>query len=391
MKKSIFCLLASSAILCCCNSNKHITSQWGDPMVNAMSNMLVLPDAKAFQQTIDGKQVSLFVIKNKDIEAAVTNYGARIVSVLVPDKQNVLTNVVVGYDSIKPYTQGGDTYYGAIVGRYGNRIAKGKFTLDGSEYKLATNNAPNHLHGGNKGFSRVVWDAKQLSDSSVELTYVSPNGEEGYPGTLTASVTYTVTATRELKIDYKATTDKNTVVNLTNHSYFNLNGAGSSTIDNHSLIINADNYTPVDATLIPTGKIESVKGTQLDFTTAITIGQRINDSSFIQMKYGHGYDHNYVLNAGLTTTPHKAAEVVGDKSSIVMDVFTTEPGVQFYTGNFMNGMHMIQGGKTDGYRTAFCLETQHYPDSPNEPGFPTTELKPGETLHSTTVYQFSTK
>lgn len=346
------------------------------------------PDPKAFQQTIDGKQTELYLLKNGNIQAAITNYGARVVSLLVPDKSGNMTDVVVGFDNVKDYSQGGDTYFGAVVGRYGNRIARGKFKLDGKEYTLATNNPPNHLHGGKKGFSREVWDANQPNDTTLVLTYVSRDGEEGYPGTLTARVTYTLTSNNALRIDYEATTDKKTVVNLTNHSYFNLNGEGSGTIDGHLMMLNADHYTPVDSTLIPTGEIASVANTPLDFTQATPIGKRINDTANQQIKYGKGYDHNFVLNKPGTGSVSKAAEVTGDQSGIVMDVFTDQPGIQFYTGNFMDGSHTLKNGDKDNYRTAFCLETQHYPDSPNHPRFPSTTLAPGETYKTTTIYAF---
>ncbi|HEY6977563.1 MAG TPA: aldose epimerase family protein [Chitinophagaceae bacterium] len=390
MKILSFTLITSVALMVACNSNKQTNEQQNSDSTKYQS--MEIPDTKAFQQTIDGKQTNLYVLKNKsNMQAAITNYGARVVSLLVPDKNEKITDVVVGFDNVKDYTEGGDTYFGAIVGRYGNRIAKGKFKLDGREYNLATNNAPNHLHGGNKGFSREVWDADQPNDSTLVLTYVSKDGEEGYPGNLTAKVTYTVTGNNELRIDYEATTDKKTVINLTNHSYFNLNGQGTGTVNDHLMMINADKYTPVDSTLIPTGKIESVANTPLDFRTPTTIGSRINDTGNIQLKYGKGYDHNFVLNRNGGAELSKAAEVAGDVSGIVMDVYTMEPGVQFYGGNFMNGSHTIKGDKKDDYRTAFCLETQHYPDSPNHPQFPSTTLEPGKTYKTTTIYAFSVK
>lgn len=379
------------SLFACNNSQQQGQSNEGDSTTTAAKDSSLLPDAKAFQQTIDGKQTNLYTLKNKDMQVAITNYGARVVSILVPDKNSKLTDVVVGQDNVQAYTDGGDTYFGAIVGRYGNRIAKGKFKLDGKEYTLATNNGANHLHGGKKGFSRQVWDAQPVGDTSLVLTYVSKDGEEGYPGTLTSKVTYTVTANNELKIDYNATTDKKTVINLTNHSYFNLNGQGSGTINNHTLQINADNCTPVDSTLIPLGKIAPVANTPLDFRTAKTIGERVNDTGNIQIKYGLGYDHNFVLNPNKGGGLNKAAEAIGDQSGIVMDVYTLEPGVQFYGGNFMTGNHSLKNGKKDDYRTAFCLETQHYPDSPNQPSFPSTTLEPGKEYKTTTVYAFSVK
>jgi len=372
-----------------CNNTQQTKEEQSSDTTKPQSSMQI-PDAKAFQQTIDGKPTNLYVLKNSNIVAAITNYGARVVSLLVPDKNGKMTDVVVGFDNVNDYTQGGDTYFGAIVGRYGNRIAKGKFKLDGKQYTLPTNNGPNSLHGGDTGFSRKVWDAQQLNDSTLQLTYVSKDGEEGYPGTLTAKVTYTVMSNQELKIDYEATTDKKTVVNLTNHSYFNLNGQGSGTINNHLMMIKADKFTPVDSTLIPTGSLESVANTPFDFRSPTAIGARINDTSSIQLKYGKGYDHNFVLNP-TNDSLTEAAEVMGDQSGIVMNVFTDQPGVQFYGGNFMDGSHTIKGGKKDNYRTAFCLETQHYPDSPNHPDFPSTTLSPGEVYKTTTIYEFSVK
>jgi aldose 1-epimerase len=357
---------------------------------DSSANTSLIPSAKNFQQNIDGKQTNLYVLKNGNMQVAITNYGARIVSIVVPDKNGNPTDVAVGYDNVADYGNGGDTYFGAIVGRYGNRIAKGKFKLDGKEYTLATNNGQNSLHGGKKGFSREVWEAQQLNDSTLQLTYISKDMEEGYPGNLTSKVTYTVLSNDKLKIDYEATTDKNTVLNLTNHCYFNLNGQGSGTILNHSVMIDADKFTPVDSTLIPTGKSQAVKGTPFDFTTANTIGSRVNDTTDQQLKYGHGYDHNYMLNTKGNIS-EKAAEVTGDQSGIVMDVYTLQPGLQFYIGNFMDGSHTLKQGKKDDFRTAFCIETQHYPDSPNQPNFPSTELKPGQQYQSTTIYAFSVK
>lgn len=390
MRNSLSVLIFVSLAFVACHNAQQTTEQQNSDTTKSQSQSMQIPDAKAFQQTIDGKPTNLYVLKNSNIVAAITNYGARVVSLLVPDKTGKMTDVVVGFDNVNDYTQGGDTYFGAIVGRYGNRIAKGKFELDGKKYTLATNNGPNSLHGGNKGFSRQVWDAQQLNDSTLQLTYVSKDGEEGYPGTLTAKVTYTVMGNQELKIDYEATTDKKTVVNLTNHSYFNLNGLGSGTINNHLMMINADKFTPVDSTLIPTGNLESVANTPLDFRSPTAIGARINDTSSVQLKYGKGYDHNFVINE-TNDSLTKAAKVMGDQSGIVMDVYTDQPGVQFYGGNFMDGSHTIKGGKKDSYRTAFCLETQHYPDSPNHSDFPSTTLSPGEVYKTTTIYEFSVK
>ncbi len=350
-----------------------------------------LPAKEDFQSTIAGKKTDLYLLKNKNnVQAAITNYGGRLVSLLVPDKAGKVMDVIVGFDQIQPFTEGGDTYFGASVGRYGNRIAKGKFTLAGKTYTLATNDGPNHLHGGKVGFSRVVWEANQSNDSTLVLTYLSKDGEEGYPGNLNTKVTYTLTSANELKIDYEATTDKKTVLNLTNHAYFNLNGAGNGDILNHALQINADSYTPVDSTLIPTGKIEQLAGTPLDFKNPTAIGARIG-ASHQQLKYGKGYDHNYVLATQKSAALKPAATVVGDKSGIVLEVLTQEPGLQFYSGNFMAAKNKIKGGKQDEYRSAFCLETQHFPDSPNQKNFPSTSLSPGQTYKTTSVYKFSVK
>lgn len=355
------------------------------------SEATIVPAKQAFQKTIDGKKTDLYILTNKkQAIAAITNYGGRVVSLIVPDQNGKPTDVVVGFDNVTAYGEGADTYFGATIGRYGNRIAKGKFKLDGKEYSLPVNNAPNSLHGGPLGFSRVIWDANMVSNDKLELTYVAKDGEEGYPGNLTVKVTYTLTDENELKIDYHATTDKATVINLTNHSFFNLNGEGAGSIADHVLQINADSYTPVDTTLIPNGKIEAVAGTPLDFTKPVTIGSRIG-ADFEQLKIGQGYDHNYVIAKHKLKELTKVATAEGDKSGIMMDVYTVEPGIQFYTGNFMDGTHKLKNGTMDDQRSAFCLETQHFPDSPNQPKFPSTVLKPGQVYETTTIYKFYTK
>ncbi|AKQ44446.1 aldose epimerase [Rufibacter radiotolerans] len=349
-----------------------------------------LPERANFQRTIDGKQTDLYVLKNKNnLQAAISNYGARLVGLWVPDKAGKLTDVVLGFGTLDDHTKGPDGFYGATVGRFGNRIAKGKFTLEGKEYTLDTNNGPNHLHGGANGFSRVVWDAKQPSQNTLELTYLSKDLDSGYPGNLLAKVTYTLTDANELKITYQATTDKTTVVNLTNHSYFNLNGEGSGTILNHQLQINADQYTPVDATAIPTG-IEPVAGTPFDFRKALPIGANIAQQNQ-QLKFGKGYDHNYVLNRKTKSGLETAATMIGDKTGIVMEIITQEPGLQFYSGNFMKGNHALKSGARDEYRAGFCVEPQHFPDSPNQPTFPSTVLKPGQTYKTVSLYKFSVR
>jgi len=343
--------------------------------------------ADAFEKTIDGKQTHLYILKNKNgITATFTNYGGRIVSLLVPDKTGKLTDVVLGFDSVDGFVNSTERYYGATIGRYGNRIAKGKFKLDGIEYQSSINNLPNTLHGGKQGYQEVIWDAKLIDSTTLELSYQSKDMEEGYPGNLTIKVIYSLTDNNEFKCVYEAHTDKKTIVNLTNHAFFNLNGEGSGTILNHLLQVAADNYIPVDAGLIPTGKIEPVKGTPFDFTNPETIGKRIDDDNE-QLKNGKGYDHNYVLNKHDITTP--IAIVIGDKSGIKMEVYTEEPGIQFYSGNFMQAKNVMKRGIKDEFRTSFALETQHYPDSPNQPQFPSTELKPGDIYKTQSLFKFS--
>jgi aldose 1-epimerase len=342
---------------------------------------------RAFLQTLDGKEVKLFVLKNKkNATAELTNYGARLVSLFVPDKNGAMVDVTLGYDSLASYTRPGESFFGATIGRYANRIANARFSLDGKEYKLAVNNGPNTLHGGNKGFDKVVWDAMQKDSQSIVFSYVSKDGEEGFPGTLTSKVTFTLTDENAIQIDYEATTDAKTVANLTNHAYFNLNGAGSGTINDHELMINADNILPVNATLIPTGKPAKVAGTPFDFRQLAIIGTRI-DTTNEQIRNGQGFDHNYVLN-GVDGKVNKVATIKGNISGITMEVYTDQPGLQFYGGNFLNGARPGKGGKTYNYRDAFCLEAGHYPDSPNQPAFPTTVLNPGETYKQTTIYKF---
>ena len=337
--------------------------------------------------TFDDKPVHLFTLTNKNgVQVKISDYGGTITSFMAQDKNGKKSSIVIGLDSLSGYTAG-VPYFGATVGRYGNRIAKGKFTLDGKTYSLATNNGPNALHGGKKGFDKVVWTASDTNsaESKLTLTYVSKDGEEGYPGNLTSHVTFSLTDDDMLKIEYTATTDKATVLNLTNHSYFNLTGdAGSNTILNHSVMIDADRYTPVDATLIPTGQLAPVKGTPFDFTTAHLIGERIKQTGGDPV----GYDHNYVLNKKDTSLT-KVAEVTESTSGRKLEVFTTQPGLQFYSGNFLDGTIKTSGGKPINQYTGFCMETQHFPNSPNTPSFPTTILRPVQTFHSITEYKIS--
>lgn len=350
-------------------------------------------EKKAFGKTSDGKPADLYVLTNSSgMQAAITNYGGILVSLKVPDRQGKIDDVVLGYDSVAGYVTD-KAFLGATIGRYGNRIAQAKFSLNGNTYMLAKNDGPNTLHGGVKGFNKVFWDAKPISgrdSQSLQLTYLSKDGEEGYPGNLKVQVTYTLTENNELKIDYEATTDKETVVNLTNHAYYNLAGQGEGDILDHMLTIHADRFTPVDATLIPTGHLQSVKGTPFDFTKAFAVGSRIVKDDD-QLNLGKGYDHNFVLNAGQNPSPVPAAMLYEPKSGRVMEVSTTEPGIQFYSGNFLDGTIKGKGGKVYKHRYALCLETQHYPDSPNQPDFPSTVLKAGEKYKTTTIYAFSAR
>jgi len=385
--KSFFAIFLPVCALYLAACNQSAKKSTTASTMTDSSASVILPPSSGFEKTIDGKQTHLYILKNKNgVQASFTNYGAHLISLAVPDKTGKLTDVVIGFDDIDKYKKSLMAFYGATIGRYGNRIAKGHFVLDGRRYDLFINNKPNTLHGGKKGFNDVVWDTKQTSDSSITFTYLSKDMEEGFPGNLNCSVTYELTNDNAVKISYEATTDKTTVVNLTNHSYFNLNGIGSGTILNHTVQLKAANYTPVDSTLIPTGKIAPVAGTPFDFTKPATIGSRINEKDE-QLKNGKGYDHNFVLDKHDITTP--VATVTGDKSGIKLQIFTDEPGLQFYSGNFMNGGNTMLGGKTDDYRTGFAMETQHYPDSPNQPQFPSTVLKPGQTYKTVTIYKFS--
>ena len=345
-----------------------------------------------FGKTADGQNVELYTLTNANgVEAKITTYGGIITSLKVPDSNGKLDDVVLGFDSLDSYLKGHPSF-GIITGRYANRIAKGRFKLNGVEYKLPINNGPNSLHGGTKGFDKRVWNAKPLTKNnevSLELSYLSKDGEEGYPGNLSTTVVYTLTDDNELKIDYSASTDKDTVVNLTNHSYFNLAGQGTGDILGHQLMLNADRFTPVDATMIPTGEIRSVKGTPMDFTQMTAIGEHINQD-YEQLKIGRGYDHNFVIN-GASGTLRQAAKVYEPTTGRVLEVLTTEPGVQLYTGNFLDGSKIGKGGKVYNQRYGFCLETQHFPDSPNKPDFPSTVLKPGDRFRSTTIFKFSTQ
>ena len=339
--------------------------------------------------SVDGKSVYLYTLTNRNgLEARIANYGGIVVSLTAPDRQGNFTDIVLGYDSLASYLKA-TPYFGAIVGRYGNRIGGAKFSLNDTAYRLAANDGANHLHGGMKGFDKVVWDADSGStsgDSSLTLRYTSKDGEEGYPGALSVTVVYALTDSNQLRIDYAATTDKPTVLNLTHHSYFNLAGAGKGDILDHELTINAEQFTPIDAGLIPTGELRAVQGTPMDFRTPTAIGTRINNDDE-QLRFGKGYDHNWVLSRygdGLVL----AARLAEKNTGRVVEVWTTEPGIQFYSGNFLNGTNIGKGGLPYPYRGGLCLETQHFPDSPNKRGFPPTVLNPGETYRSRTVYAF---
>ena len=350
-------------------------------------NLPVLVDEAAFKTEHDGKTMELFTLKNANgLVAQITNYGGKVINLWTPDKNGDYADIVIGYETSAEYLKTTEIYYGTLIGRYGNRIAKGQFTLNDSVYTLAKNNGENHLHGGIKGFNNVVWDAKKTDDQTLELTYLSVDGEEGYPGNLNVKVVYKLTDENELKVEYWATTDKPTPVNLTQHSFFNLKGAGNGDVNDHIVLIMADSYTPVDSTLIPTGEIATVDGTPFDFRTPTAIGARINDNH-IQMKFGNGYDHNWILTKAETGLSY-AAKVVEPASGRTLEVFTNEPGMQFYGGNFMSGNDTGKGGKVFAFRGAFCLETQHFPDSPNKPEFPSTILNPGEKYYSVCVYKF---
>ena len=352
-------------------------------------NSVIAPDA--FNKIVDGKQVELFTLRNKiGMEMTVTNYGGRIVSLLVPDRSGKFEDIVLGYDSLSGYLTNNEQYFGAAIGRYGNRIANGQFKLDNIDYKLAINNPPNSLHGGVKGFSRKVWDAVKKNDNEVELTLVSPDMEDGFPGELKVMMIYRLTDKNEVGIYYSAKTSKPTVINLTNHTYFNLHGAGNGDILDHSLFINANKFTPVSQVLIPTGEYYPVKGTPFDFTTSTLIGARINDANE-QLKFGMGYDHNFVLNKTFGEKVSLAATVSDQLSGRFMEIFTNEPGIQFYCGNFLKGKEIGKKGKPYNFRSGLCLETQHFPDSPNHPEFPTVVLKPGDIYSSACVYRFGIK
>lgn len=375
---SILSVLVLALLIACAGQQKQ------EPKLSVSS--------KSFGADVDGQPVNLYTLTNVNgMTVKITNYGAIVQSIQVPDRDGKIEDVVLGFDNLQGYINDA-SYFGGLVGRYGNRIAEGKFTLDGNTYTLATNNGPNHLHGGDKGFNKVVWQGQPLESEKevgVKLTYVSPDGEEGYPGELTTTVIYSISNENALKIEYHAKTDKPTVVNLTHHGYFNLSGNCKRGILNHKLMINADRFTPVDETLIPTGDLRPVENTPMDFRQPTAIGSRI-DADYKQLEYGKGYDHNWVLN-DVDGTLKLQTTLYDPESGRFLEIFTEEPGMQFYSGNFLDGSIVGKNGKAYELHDGLCLEPQHFPDSPNQPEFPSTVLRPGETYQTSSIYKFSVK
>lgn len=368
MKRISLFMMAICLLLACSEKKEEIT----------LSGLKKLD----FEANVNGKQVALYVLKNKNnLEACITNYGGRLVSMMVPAKDGQMTDVVLGYDNIQDYVTS-DGNFGALIGRYGNRIAQGFFTLDDVVYELPHNNNGHCLHGGDNGYHTKVWEARQVDAQTLELTYLSEDGDAGFPGNLQMKVTYRLTDDNAIDIQYEATTDKATIVNLTNHSYFNLSGKLGSQILDQYIMVNADRYTPVDDLLITTGELAPVDGTPMDLRQPVMIGQHIDDD-FDQLVKGRGYDHNWVLNPGGI-----AAKAFCPSTGIALEVYTNEPGIQFYAGNFMTGEDKGKGGILYPHRGAFCLETQHYPDTPNKPDFPSVTLRPGEKYFSQCTYKF---
>lgn len=384
MNKNIFLLLTAISILFLLGCN---------PKSRTDGNRETCADLKVedFETQVNGVETNLYFLHNGDLSAAITNYGGRIVSLCTPARDGNMADVVLGFNSISGYINAKEVFHGALIGRVGNRIAKGEFTLDEREYTLPINNDPNHLHGGPDGFHNVVWNVEEFNDTSLVLTYLSEDGEMGYPGNLQVQVTYALTPKNELSIDYKATSDKATPVNLTNHAFFNLAGEGSgASINEHLLTINADFYTAVDSTLIPLGENVPVEGTPFDFRQPKTIGADLSQQSENQqLKNGLGYDHNFVLNKSQAGVMTWAATVIEPESGRKMEIYTEEPGLQLYGGNFMDGSDIGKSGKPYGYRESFAVETQHFPDSPNRSNFPSIILRPGEVYQTATVYKFS--
>ena len=387
MNRKIFLIVTLVLFtLASCNNTSKKQGNSNKSAGETMTKSGLLPSA--FQTQINGKENNLYVLKNANgMEVCVTNYGARIVSVMVPDKEGNMQDVVLGFDSIAGYLNN-DNNFGAAIGRYGNRIAKGRFKLDGTIYQLTINNGENSLHGGTTGFNYQMFDITQIDSTTVECKFFSADGDNGYPGNLNVKVTYKLTDDNAINLSYEAETDKPTIVNLTNHSYFNLSGNPKNNILDHILLMDCNYYTPVGNSLIPTGKIEKVHGTPMDFTSPTAIGARINDTTFVQLKYGRGYDHNWVFNKPGDINK-LSCRVVCPSTGIALEIYTVEPGIQFYTGNFLDGTVTGKKGIVYNKRTALCLETQHFPDSPNHPNFPSTVLKPGEKYTSNCIYKFT--
>lgn len=381
-------LLSLFQFNCKDNKNADIVSKQSPEVT--LDTVKTILETKNFDTIIDGKKIGLYWIENKGIKAAFTNYGGRLIGLWVADKNGKQTDIVLGMNSAKGFKNSTEPYFGATIGRVGNRIGKGKFTLEGKHYQVPLNNGKNALHGGTKGFQDVVWNAEKKDRKTLIFTYFSPDGEQGFPGNLSVKVTYTVTDDNSVKIEYEATTDKTTLVNLTNHAFFNLNGEGSGTILNHELQIYANEFTPVDQGLIPSGKLKPVKNTPFDFASKHTIGERI-ETKDEQLKFGKGYDHNYVLNGIKKNGLNHAATISGDKSGITLDIYTQEPGLQFYSGNFMQSKNTLKSGSKDDFRTAFALETQHFPDAINQQNFPPIILKATEKYHTISYYRFDLK
>ena len=386
-KKIIFAGILMAFLQVSCKQNKNENSMQINEKNEIIGDVNVLKE-NDFEALIDDKKTHLYWIENNGIKAAFTNYGGRLIGLWMKDKNGKLTDVVIGMNSVSGFQKSTEPYFGATIGRVGNRIAKGKFTLEGKQYNIPVNNNGNTLHGGIKGFQDVVWDATKTNNNTLVFTYTSGDLEQGFPGNLNVKVTYTLTPEKGLKMEYEATTDKTTVVNLTNHAFFNLNGEGSGTILNHQLQIFANQFTPVDSGLIPTGELKDIAQTPFDFTTPHTIGERIEEDNE-QLKFGKGYDHNYVLNATKKEGMIHAARVLGDKSGIILDVYTQEPGLQFYSGNFMQSKNTLKSGMKDDFRTSFALETQHFPDAPNHSNFASITLKPGQKYQTVSEYRFS--
>ena len=395
MKNQFYFLTIIAILFAACNQNPEATKTKETPSVSKAIDI----EKTAFGALKTGEAIDLYTLKNaKGMIVSVMTYGGAIVKWTAPDRDGKYEDIVLGCDDVSGYEKG-VPYFGAIVGRYGNRIAKGKFNLEGKNYKLAVNNIGNHLHGGIKGFDKVVWAATPINgeEPALKLTYLSKDGEEGYPGSLNVEVVYTLQKDNSVKMDYTATTDKTTHCNLTNHTYFNLTGNANKTILDHEVTLNADRYLPVDKTLIPTGELKPVANTVFDFTKSMKIGARINDSSDIQIKYGGGYDHAWILSPTVIASDSAATEggmrlaatVNEPLSGRKMEVLTTEPAIQFYTGNFLDGTIVGKNNVIYNRRTGLCLETEHYPDAPNQSKFPSTVLKAGETYRTTTVYKFS--